>query len=210
MLPRYGVLIGRYVSSGTHQGQWLHEMLYLNVNGASYECAVDVNEANVGFQYRILNSMDAALFQVISSLPDGYHDLARNDSSGAMDYARSPIITKPMGCLAAFLIIWNWLIGSKEQAWEQVTGSEAGNALAQLMSDTQRVFVFGAPYNDGSNGMHDVHCNQGDPVNSQWGPLNGIWQDGCVFVQKADGTFSAYLGMFLNQTLKTDNNGNPI
>lgn len=208
MLPNYGVLIGSFLRAGEHQGQWLHALLYLDVNGATYECAVDVNEPALGFQYRILDKMDAGLFQIDSALPDGYHELVRNSTSGAMDYARSPIITQPLGCLAAFLAFWQGLFGGSEQVWQQVSGSEAGDALIAMMSDAQKVYVFGAPYKTGL-GMHDVHCNQGDPVTSDWGQYNGIWQDGCVFVKRNDGTFSAYLGMFLNQTLSTDDNGNP-
>jgi uncharacterized protein YukJ len=55
-------------------------------------------------------------------------------------------------------------------------------------------------------GVHDVHCNQGDPP-GQFRVLDGIWQDGCVFALKADGTLSAYLGKFSSQSLNTDNNG---
>ncbi|MGC1378076.1 MAG: DUF2278 family protein [Anaerolineales bacterium] len=208
MLPAYGVLIGNFVSSGEHTGQWLHAILNLNVNDVMYQCAVDVNEPTLGFQYRIFDKMDAGLFQVISSMPDGYHPLTRDGSSGAMDYARSPILSNKLGCLAVILTFMNSIFGTQEQEWNTVTGSEAGDALIAMVQNSNKVYVFGAPYQTG-NGMHDVHCNQGDPINSQWGPANGIWQDGCVFVQKSDGTFSAYLGMFLNQTLKTDNNGNP-
>jgi hypothetical protein len=49
-----------------------------------------------------------------------------------------------------------------------------------------------------------------DPQGSQRYPENGIWQDGRVFVKRTDGTLSMYLGMFLNQTINTDNNGNPV
>jgi hypothetical protein len=190
MLPKYGVLIGNFVSSGTHQGQWLHAILNLNVAGTPYECAVDVNEPNLGFQFKIVDRMNANLFQVISSLAHGYHPLNRNSASGAMDYARSSIL-------------------QPRPVWTTVTGSEAGDALIAMVRPSQKVYVFGAPYPHG-NGMHDVHCNQGDPQGSQWYPENGIWQDGCVFVKKTDGTLSTYLGMFLNQTLNTDNNGNPV
>ena len=93
MLAAYGVLIGDFVGSGEHQGQWLHAILNLNVNGVPHECAVDVNEPTLGFQYRIFDKMDASLFQIISMLPDGYHPLDRSPHSGAMDYARNPVLT---------------------------------------------------------------------------------------------------------------------
>lgn len=208
MLPAYGVLIGDFVSAGEHQGQWLHAILNLSVNGSAYECAVDVNEPKAGFQYRIFDKMNASLFHIISSLEDGYHPLERAPHSGAMDYARNPILTSKLGCLAVLITMVNSLFKTKDHEWITVTGNEAGDALINMVRGSKKVYVFGAPYTEGK-GMHDVHCNQGDPVDSQWAAENGIWQDGCVFVQKQDGTFSAYLGMFLNQTLHTDNNGNP-
>ena len=57
MLPAYGVTIGTYDHSGSHQGQWLHELLYLTAGGTLYECAVDVNEPTGIFQYMILRSL---------------------------------------------------------------------------------------------------------------------------------------------------------
>ena len=152
--------------------------------------------------------MDVSLFQNILSLPDGYHPLLRNSTSGAIDYARSPILQNKLGCLALILIIWNAIFKTNQKVWNLVTGSEAGDALIGMMQDTRKVYVFGAPYVEG-NGMHDVHCNQGDPPGPHF-DKNGIWQDGCVFVQKNDGTVNAYLGMFVTQTLKTDNIGNPL
>lgn len=89
-----------------------------------------------------------------------------------------------------------------------MTGTEAGEALVAMAWASVKLYVFGAPYTTGK-GTHDVHCNQGDPAGSQWYLSNGTWQDGCVFALLADGTYSAYLGMFLNQTLNTDGNGNP-
>jgi hypothetical protein len=76
MLPAYGVVIGTYDHSGSHQGQWLHELLYLKAGGTLYECAVDVNEPNGIFQYMILRSLDRSLFPAISALPDGFHNVS--------------------------------------------------------------------------------------------------------------------------------------
>jgi hypothetical protein len=196
MLPNYGVLIGTFVSAGREQGQWLHAVLNLDVGGVPYQSAIDVNEPTLGFQYCVLAKMDPTLFAPIVALPDGYHELARTSSSGALDYGRSPILTAKLG-------------GLTSPEWITVTGTEAGEALVAMAWASAKLYVFGAPYTTGK-GMHDVHCNQGDPAGSQWYASNGIWQDGCVFALLPDGTYSAYLGMFLNQTLNTDNSGNPV
>ncbi|HXO37863.1 MAG TPA: DUF2278 family protein [Candidatus Acidoferrum sp.] len=208
MLPAYGVVVGQYVNYTTNQGQWMHVDLNINAANVQYQAAVDVNEPNGSFQYQVFNNLDFGLFGPIAGLPAGWHPLASNPASGAIDYARSPILQKPLGCLAILWAMLNAIFRTNFQTWTNVTGNEAGNALIAMVTGSTKVFAFGAPYTSGF-GVHDVHCNQGDPP----GPfqhLDGIWQDGCVFAIKADGTLSAYLGKFSTQSLKTDNNGLPI
>jgi hypothetical protein len=200
MLPEYGVVIGRYTSYGTNQGQWMHVDLSITANGAAYQAAVDVNEPTGIFEYLVLKPLDSSLFAAVVDLPDGYHRLLPNPTSGAIDYARSSILQMVLGGTSA-------PPGTNPPTWDTVTGNEAGEALVELVTGSTRVFVFGAPYTTGL-GVHDVHCNQGDPP-GRFRPLDGIWQDGCVFVLLADGTLAAYLGKFSTQTLATDDHGLP-
>jgi hypothetical protein len=208
MLPDYGVVIGKYTGYTNEQGQWLHFDLNIDAAGTTYQAAVDVNEPNGLFQYQVFNKLDASKFATISALPDGWHHLDSNPTSGAMDYWRSPIFQPPLGCLYLFWSVWDSIFGTNNQAWTNVTGHEAGDALVAMVTGSTRVFAFGAPYTSGY-GVHDVHCNQGDPPGN-FRHLDGIWQDGCVFALKADGTLSAYLGKFTSQSLTTDDNGLPV
>lgn len=208
MLPDYGVVVGRYVNYTTNQGQWMHVDLNVDAGGVQYQAAVDVNELNGLFQYQVFDNLDVSLFAPISGLPEGWHHLDSNAISGAIDYARSLILQRPLGCLAMLWAIWNSIFKTSGQTWTNVTGNEAGNALIAMVTGSTKVFAFGAPYTTGK-GVHDVHCNQGDPP-GQFQHLDGIWQDGCVFANKADGSLSAYLGKFSTQSLNTDNNGLPI
>ena len=190
MLPSYGVVIGQSGNYSTEQGKWMHVIMNVEAAGVKYQAAVDVNEPNGLFQYQILNGLDQTLFAVDSKLKDGWHTLKSNAISGAMDYARSPILTKAL-----------------KPTWTNVTGNQAGEALVALLKVSTKVYVFGAPYTTGK-GVHDIHCNQGDPP-GQFRALDGIWQDGCVFILKSDKSLSAYLGKFSTQTLNTDGNGLP-
>jgi hypothetical protein len=208
MLPNYGVVVGQFVNYSTDQGQWLHVDLNIQAGDVQYQAAVDVNEPNGLFQYQVFDNLDISLFTQISALPDGWHHLDSNPTSGAMDYARSPILQRPLGCLLMLFGFLNAIFRSNIQEWTNVTGNEAGEALVAMVNGSTRVFAFGAPYTTG-NGVHDVHCNQGDPP-GPFQALDGVWQDGCVFAMKAGGTLSAYLGKFSTQTLNTDNNGLPI
>lgn len=96
--------------------------------------------------------------------------------------------------------------------WREVTGSEAGDALVAMVTSSRKVYAFGAPYSnpDPLPGLHDVHINQGDPINSPFHHLDGIWQDGCVITEDAQGRLSGYFGKFTTQSLHTDDNGYPI
>ena len=207
MLPDYGVVVGNFTGYTTQQGQWFHVDMSIQAGDSVYQAAVDVNEVNGKFQYQVFDNLDLSLFAPISALSNGWHHLASNPTSGAMDYARSPIFQKPLGCLAIFWGIFNSIFHTNIQTWTDVTGNEAGDALVAMVTGSQKVYAFGAPYTTGL-GVHDVHCNQGDPPGPHQGD-DGIWQDGCVFALKADGTLSAYLGKFATQTLKTNNNGLP-
>jgi uncharacterized protein YukJ len=90
-----------------------------------------------------------------------------------------------------------------------VTADDAGTALVAMVTGSTKVFAFGAPYTTG-NGVHDVHCNQGDPAAGGHQGDGGIWQDGCVFALKSEETLSAYLGKLTTQRLNTNDNGLPI
>lgn len=207
MLPDYGVVVGDFTGYTTQQGQWFHVDMNIQAGREVYQAAVDVNEVNGNFQYQVFNNLDLSLFAPISALADGWHHLDSNATSGAMDYARSPILQRPLGCLAIFWTIMNAIFHTNTQTWTNVTGNAAGEALVAMVTGSAKVYAFGAPYTTGL-GVHDVHCNQGDPP----GPHqkdDGIWQDGCVFALKADGTLSAYLGKFTTQTLNTNDHGLP-
>ena len=55
----------------------------------------------------------------------------------------------------------------------------------------------------------NVHYNQGDPP----GPHqreDGIWQDGAVLIQAADGSLTVWQVKFNTQSLHTDDNGLPV
>jgi uncharacterized protein YukJ len=56
-------------------------------------------------------------------------------------------------------------------------------------------------------GIHDIHMNQGNPAGS-FDRDNGTYQDGALFIEWADGTWSAVFIAFQSQSFNTDDNGN--
>jgi uncharacterized protein YukJ len=87
-----------------------------------------------------------------------------------------------------------------------------GQALTDLeaiIDQGVRFYVFGEPFTS-DKGVHNIHQNQGDPVNGGHAAENAIWQDGGTIVETAQGEFYAFLNKFKTQSFKTDDLGRPI
>lgn len=109
-LSAYGVAIGRPRGLGrdlahhgadaagdTAAGHWYRGHLTLDTPDGVYRAALDVEApATVGVSYRIVDDLTIVDVPVVHTLPDGFHHLASAPSSGALDYARSPILRNRM------------------------------------------------------------------------------------------------------------------
>jgi hypothetical protein len=93
--------------------------------------------------------------------------------------------------------------------WVSSNGDNALDALAPFLTGAARIYLFGQRYTDGTDGVHDVHLNQGDPAGSPWYATNGPWQDGCVACQRADGSVTVWQVKFDTQVLTTNADGHP-
>lgn len=218
-VQNYGVVIGQFDhfdrDDANNYGNYYHGHIFVRTPDAvMYNCAVDVKYPDGKVEYFSPSRLDATKFNVVPGLADGYHALASNDSSGAIDYKRDPLISEPLGCLAIFDVLLNWLTGQNNQVWKQNVGSSALTDLeAFLNAGIQRIFVFGSRYQNANQnppqGMHDCHMNQGDPP-GQFQVLDGIWQDGGVIVQRPNGDYAGFFVKFVTQTLNTDDQGLPL
>lgn len=217
-LASYGVCIGtlNHFGNDGQVGHWLHGLVFLNLPQRQvWRCAVDVNGTTAPVQFKIIYDLDPAAFTTIANLPDGYHDLPKTSASGALDYIRSTVLRPAprLGNGLAGCVLWllQLLIDAlAARQWTTVTGTEANDALQPLVTNSQRIFVFGEPFHnaDGENGMHNIHMNQGDPP----GPHqhdDAIWQDGATVVLSNDGRLIAFLNKFTTQSLNTNDNGLP-
>lgn len=104
-------------------------------------------------------------------------------------------------------------MGSNYQSWKENVGQSALDDLQVFLTDIKKVYIFGEPFHNSNPeqyGMHDIHLNQGDPINSQWHNLDAIWQDGGVILEHSNGEIGGFFVKFSTQTLNTDNNGWPV
>jgi uncharacterized protein YukJ len=216
----YGVVIGAkskyYRDNPDNFGRYYHGNLEIQAAGKIYHCAIDVDPKNTpdGVQWRVA-TIDRAEFAAILALGDGWHDIASNSTSGALDYIRSTLlhhrrifIPSPGGILGN--IDMGWVLDLIWGRWQSGRGTDALEALEGVIADGKRFYVFGEPFASGPRaGLHNVHQNQGDPIGSSYAIENAIWQDGGTIVEKADGQIIAFLNKFKTQANRTDDLGRP-
>lgn len=221
-------------------GHWYHGLLHINTPAGEYEAALDVDTpSGVGVSYRVVTDLTTASIPGLVALSDGFHPLASTSSSGALDYVRSPLLrdgwvvlrvrrwvgalnlrvpsraAQPWGptpldlLLGRFRRWFDWLpLRWRSFPWIQSDGDNALDVLEPLVNQAVRIYIFGEPFTQGL-GVHNVHYNQGDPPGPHQAD-NGIWQDGAVLTQAADGKVTVWQVKFNTQSLHTGDNGLPI
>jgi uncharacterized protein DUF2278 len=229
----YGVAIGTFVSFTREDpndfGHWYHGKLTIATPAGPYEAALDVDTpTGVGVSYRVVTGLTVADLPVLGALTDGFHRLDPNATSGALDYIRSPLLADPsvvqqlrwhgpawLSFAAPAAQPWSptpleriievfgdWL-PERAFPWIASDGDNALDRLETLLVGAVRIYVFGEPFST-DLGVHNVHLNQGDPLAGGHQGEDGVWQDGCVLVQLADGDVTAWQVKFNSQSLHTD------
>jgi hypothetical protein len=216
----YGVVIGtldHFVRDPVNNyGQYYHENIYVTTPAGVYHCAVDVDTkmTNDGIEWRVV-PLSAGELKGVAALADGWHPLASNPSSGALDNIRTSAFHRA-GCAVTFVrfdpvfeALRRAFNLAMNPAWSRGTSVAALGVLEPLLTGSKRLLVFGEPFTSGL-GVHNIHQNQGDPAGSQWWAENGIWQDGATVIQRADDSYAAFLTKFKTQAYATDASGHPI
>ena len=212
----YGVVVGTiqnyFRDDPDNFGTYYHGNLVIQTPAGQYRCAIDVDskQSNTGVEWRTV-ALRADELANITSKGVGYHALASNSSSGAVDYIRSPMFAARLGCLAIFYILLRRRF-EIATVWKRGTSVQALVDLEALVNVTRsnnlKAMVFGEPFTSGL-GIHNIHQNQGDPLNSTWAAENGIWQDGCTVLQQSADSYTAFLNKFTTQAYFTDDAGHP-
>lgn len=204
----YGVLVGRLTRYSCDKRQdemhYYHCTLMVKAAGELFRCAVDLDskQRKDGIQWRVVElSLETA--GVLTDKSDGWHDLASDAYSGALDYYRSPALASSAECIHADRRPEGVADGVRNVHWSYGTGAHAFRDLESLLRQQKRIFIFGEPFRNG-RGVHNIHQNQGDPPGSRWVPENGIWQDGAVIVERFNRSVAAFLCKFSTQRFCID------
>jgi hypothetical protein len=204
-LPR---LTSKPMNSSGHQEVQYHLHVSLDVAGESWDTAINAGTDNAAdlLKYKIAEGFQNPAAEALRAA-QGAVDLTGKAALPALDFMRSSILenTGP------------WL---ESDALD--TGAETKQPPAKLSAllskafhDKNDVYIFGRFYSEG-NGIHDVHMNQGSRgryihrPGSDGNDHNDIWQDGAVMIDFGDAGWVAYFSAFTQQTVPTDDLGNPL
>jgi uncharacterized protein YukJ/DNA-binding response OmpR family regulator len=169
------------------------------VNTGSATPTIDVNvESQDGSEvlYAVLQNTAPPNAATLLALPNGVHP----PTGIAIDYIRENLITR-----AAMTLL---PVGDIHTLKDQIV-----TIVNQAIEDENGIiYAFGSFFKDpgGVSGIHDIHMNQGNPLNNH-GADNGVRQDGALFVYLPASTswISVYIA-FQTQSWTTDNKGNPV
>ncbi len=226
---QYGVLSGTLVSHRRDDpdefGRWWHVNLVLRSGAREYRVAVDVDSKNsaAGVQWKTVRASGSRLGWPTPP-PLGFTPLASAPGTGALDVIRHPAL-RVIGIRR--LLRWIFRVTDAVPAarspfwvpflrpWRSGDQLQASQALEATLGIGAPILVWGEPFPEGApaasvQGIHNVHQNQGDPAGSPWWPENGIWQDGGVATQQADGSWLIFVSKFSTQSDRTDAQGHPL
>jgi uncharacterized protein YukJ len=222
-IASYSVLAGDPVSGKVVSGASAHYQITMNAKGGPFTVAVNIQSVDGSeVLYAIEENFTPPDLAGLTALPMGMTALKSAPGGLALDFVRSQVNGKPMITKQQMTLLPKATQGLKglsaeEQAIGEARAAALKNAVITLLNMTIAdkdgvIYAFGSAYSDGGNvdGIHDIHMNQGNPVNNHGGD-NGIWQDGALFIHlPSKGTWTAVFIAFQTESWNTDSKGNPL
>jgi uncharacterized protein YukJ len=219
-ITKYSVLVGDPTAGKVVTGSSTHYQITMQANGGPFTVAVNIQSVDGSdVLYAIEENFTPPDEAGLLALPTGMTALKSVPGGLALDYVRSTVNGQPMITLQQMTLLPQVLSkGSEdERMMNRVRASALQNAVVTLLNMTiadkdGTIYAFGSAYADSGrvDGIHDIHMNQGNPVNNH-GSDNGVWQDGALLIHlPSKGTWTAVFIAFQTQSWNTDSAGNPV
>lgn len=211
-LTNYSVLKGDPQSGKVvfnRAGKNPHYQMLLKAGNTTFQAAVNIQSEDGS---EVLYSVDHAFVPPdpgpLNALEMGIHGLDSQPDSLAVDFVREMVNGSPMVDRDSMTLLPK---SFPAQHRHNDLNNEVVDLLNRAVQDPNgTMYIFGDAFADGTNGIHDIHMNQGNPEGSH-DQDNGIWQDGAVFVNlPAENTWIAVFIAFQTQSWQTDDEGNPL
>jgi uncharacterized protein YukJ len=221
-ITNYSVLAGDPVSGKVVTGSSTHYQITMNAPGGPFTVAVNIQSVDGSeVLYAIEEGFTPPDIAGLLALPMGMNPLKSVPGGLALDYVRSQVsgtsmITREQMTLLPQMPARGFKGSEQERMLAQARSSALQNAVVTLLNMTIAdkdgvIYAFGSSYADKGqvDGIHDIHMNQGNPVNNH-GSDNGIWQDGALLIYlPSKATWTAVFIAFQTESWTTDSNGNP-
>jgi len=221
-ITNYSVLAGKPVSGKVVTGSSTHYQITMNAPGGPFTVAVNIQSVDGSeVLYAIEEDFTPPDIAGLLALPMGMTPLQSVAGGLALDYVRSQVngtsmITREQMTLLPQAPAKNFKGSEEERMLARARSSALQNAVVTLLNMTIAdkegvIYAFGSAYADKGkvDGIHDIHMNQGNPVNNHGGD-NGIWQDGALLIHlPSKKTWTAVFIAFQTESWTTDSKGNP-
>jgi uncharacterized protein YukJ len=219
-ITNYSVLAGDPVSGKVVTGSSTHYQITMNAPGGPFTVAVNIQSVDgADVLYSIEEGFTPPDVAGLLALPMGTTPLKSEPGGLALDFVRSEIDGRPMITQKQMILlpqVRSKGLNEQERMLNRARAGALQNAVVTLLNMTIAdkdgvIYAFGSAYADGGkvDGIHDIHMNQGNPVNN-FGGENGVWQDGALFIHlPSKGTWTAVFIAFQTESWSTDANGNP-
>jgi uncharacterized protein YukJ len=218
-ITNYSVLAGDPVSGKVVTGSSTHYQITMNAPGGPFTVAVNIQSVDGSeVLYAIEEGFTPPDIAGLLALPMGMTALKSVPGGLALDYVRSQVSGTQMITREQMTLLpqRNAKGNKEEQMLAQARSSALQNAVITLLNMTIAdkdgvIYAFGSSYADQGkvDGIHDIHMNQGNPVNNHGGD-NGIWQDGALLIHlPSKATWTAVFIAFQTESWTTDASGNP-
>lgn len=222
-IPNYSVLHGHPTAGVVVSGASAHYQITVPANGVAYTVAVNIQSVDGSeVLYSIVNNFTPPDTAGLATVAQGITPVASQPGGLAFDFLRSMVNGKPLVTRKAMKLLPIAAVGHSFLHDHARTGHADSaahalqNAVVALLNQAvadpaSTVYAFGSAFADGgvTDGIHDIHMNQGNPLNNH-GSDNGIWQYGALLLNlPGNGTWTAVFVAFQTQVWATDSNGNP-
>lgn len=219
-ITNYSVLAGDPVSGKVVTGTSTHYQITMSAPRGPFTVAVNIQSMDGSeVLYAIEEGFTPPDEAGLLALPMGMTALQSAPGGLALDFVRSQVNGKPMITREQMTLLPQMRSkGSEEERLlARARSSALQNAVVTLLNMTIAdkdgvIYAFGSAYADKGkvDGIHDIHMNQGNPVNNHGGD-NGVWQDGALLIHlPSKATWTAVFIAFQTQSWTTDGAGDPV
>jgi len=213
-MPNYSLVKGDPISAGQVQfnraGKNPHYHVRLKTDSGIFEVALNIqSEDGSEVLYAIDHAFVPPAKDALLAAAMDKTELQSEPGGLALDYVRETVNGLAMVDRNTMqLLPQSFPAGHRHND----LNNEVVDLLNRATADPNgTVYAFGDAFADpNSQGIHDIHMNQGNPAGAH-SQDNGVWQDGGIFVHlpAADQWIAIFIA-FQTQSWQTDDNGDPL